>query len=105
MTSSRTAPDDDSADARPRALVIDDDPLFRSLLVSMLKHDYIVTAAAEGSEGFDKALECPPRIAVIDIKMPVWDGIRTIKVFREHETLKHVGLVVLTSDASQETVL
>jgi DNA-binding NarL/FixJ family response regulator len=94
----------DSAAAKPCVLVMDDDPLFRSLLVSMLKHDYVVTAAADGAEGFYKALECPPRIAVIDIKMPVWDGIRTLKAFREHEALKDVGLVVLTSDTSQETV-
>lgn len=105
MTLQHAVPVADSAVSKPRALVMDDDPLFRSLLVSMLKHDYVVTAAADGAEGFYQALECAPAIAVVDIKMPVWDGIRTIKAFREHEALKDVGLVVLTSDASQETVL
>jgi CheY-like chemotaxis protein len=90
---------------KPRALVIDDDPLFRTLLVSMLKQEYTVTAAADGAEGFYKALECPPAIAVIDIQMPVWDGLRTIRAFREHESLRDMRLLVLSSDTSQETVL
>ena len=47
---------------RPRALVMDDDPLFRTLLVAMLKRDYTVTAAADGSNGFYKALEAPPEM-------------------------------------------
>lgn len=84
---------------------MDDDPLFRTLLVTMLKRDYQVTAAADGSDGFYKALEHPPAVAVIDIQMPVWDGVRTIGAFRENATLRHVPLLVLTSDASKETVL
>lgn len=96
---------DATTDLPPQALVMDDDPLFRTLLISMLKRDYQVTGAADGSEGFYKALERPPAVAVIDIQMPVWDGVRTINAFRENATLKHVPLLVLTSDASKETVL
>lgn len=105
MTSLPAIPAADSVHAKPHVLVMDDDPMIRCLLASMLKHDYIVTTAADGAEGFDLALKSPPQIAVIDINMPVWDGIRTIKAFREREALKDVGLVVLTSDTSQETVL
>lgn len=96
---------DAASDSPPPALVMDDDPLFRTLLVSMLKRDYQVTAAVDGSDGFYKALERPPAVAVIDIQMPVWDGVRTIGAFRDNATLRHVPLLVLTSDASKETVL
>lgn len=89
----------------PRVLVIDDDPLFRTLLVAMLKRAYGVAVASDGCDGFYKALETPPDVAVIDIQMPTWDGLRTIKAFREHATLNRVPLMILSSDATRETVL
>ena len=90
---------------RARVLVIDDDPLFRSLLVSLLRKDYFVSVAGEGAEGFYKALEHPPDVAIIDIKMPGWDGLKTLKAFRGHPSLTAVKAVILTADASKETVL
>lgn len=90
---------------RARALVMDDDPLFRTLLVAILQRAYTVITAKDGAEGFYKAMETPPEIAVVDIQMPVWDGLRTLRAFREHATLRGIPLLVLSSDAAQETVL
>jgi len=101
-TSASSLPDSSS---RLRALVVDDDPLFRTLLVGMLQHDYDVTASADGKDGFYKALETPPDVAIVDVQMPVWDGLRTLKAFREHEELGRVSVVMLTSDTSRETVM
>lgn len=90
---------------RARVLVIDDDPLFRSLIVSLLRKEFLVSVAADGSEGLYKALEQPPEIAVIDIRMPGWDGLTTLKAFRSHPSLQNVKAVILTADASRQTVL
>jgi DNA-binding response OmpR family regulator len=90
---------------RSRILVIDDDPLFRSLIISVLRKDYLVSIAGEGAEGYYKALEHPPDIAVVDVQMPGWDGLKTLKSFRAHPALANVPVVMLTSDASKETVL
>lgn len=90
---------------RARILVIDDDPLFRTLITSLLRSDFHVTAAPEGAEGFFKALEQPPDVAIIDIQMPNWDGLKTLKAFRGHPALSQVRTMILTSDASKETVL
>jgi len=87
-----------------RVLVIDDDPLIRTLLVSTLKKDCLVVAAAEGSEGFQKALELTPDVAVIDVNMPGWDGLKTLEAFRAHPGLKSVKVIMLTADASEQTV-
>jgi CheY-like chemotaxis protein len=91
--------------SRPRVLVIDDDPLFRSLIVSLLRRDYVVSVASDGAEGFYKALEHPPAVAVIDVQMPGWDGLKTLKAFRAHPVLREVRTVILTADASRGTVL
>ena len=90
---------------RSRVLVIDDDPLFRSLITSMLRRDYFVAVASDGAEGYYKALEHPPQLAVIDVQMPGWDGLRTVQAFRAHQALARVPVMMLTSDAARQTVV
>ena len=90
---------------RYKVLIIDDDPLFRSLLVSLLRTDYLVSVATDGADGFYKAVKYPPDIAIVDIQMPEWDGITTLKAFRSHTSLHNTMIIMLTSDASRETVL
>ncbi len=88
-----------------RILIIDDDPLFRSLLVTLLRKGNLVSVAAEGQEGFHKATAHPPDVAIIDINMPGWDGLTTLAEFRSHPILKNTKIIMLTGDASRETVV
>jgi CheY-like chemotaxis protein len=88
-----------------RVLIVDDDPLIRALIVSALRKDCLVAVAAEGSEGFYKALEQTPDVAVIDVNMPGWDGLKTLEAFRAHPALKNVKVIMLTADASKQTVI
>jgi len=90
---------------RPRILIIDDDPLFRSLIVSVLRADFVVAVASDGEEGYYKALEHAPDLAVVDVQMPGWDGLKTLKMFRSQPSLATIPVVMLTGDASKDTVL
>lgn len=91
--------------SRDRILVIDDDPLFRSLITSMLRREYFVTVACDGSEGYYKALEDAPQLVIIDVQMPGWDGLKTLQALRAHQALARIPIMMLTSDASRRTVL
>jgi CheY-like chemotaxis protein len=88
-----------------RVLIIDDDPLIRALLVSALRKDCFVAVAADGAEGYAKALELKPDVAVIDVNMPGWDGLKTLEAFRAHENLRAIKIIMLTADASKQTVM
>jgi CheY-like chemotaxis protein len=88
-----------------RVLIIDDDPLIRTLLVSALRKECFVAVAADGAEGFAKALEIKPDVAVIDVNMPGWDGLKTLEAFRGHDNLRDVKIIMLTADASKQTVM
>jgi len=90
---------------RARVLIIDDDPLFRSLITSILRRDYFVAVASDGAEGYYKALEHPPQLAIIDVQMPGWDGLRTVQALRAHHALARIPVMMLTSDASRQTVV
>lgn len=90
---------------RRHILVVDDDPLFRSLMVGVLRRDFQVTVACDGADGFYRALDHKPDVTVLDLQMPGWDGLKTLRAFRAHPNLADVKVMVLTSDSSRETVL
>ncbi len=91
--------------SRSRILVIDDDAMFRSLVVTLLRKDYLVSVAGDGESGYHKACAHRPDLVIIDFQMPGWDGVRTLESFRQNPALCGVKVVMLTSDASKETVL
>lgn len=90
---------------RSRILVIEDDPMFRNLVVSILRKDYLVAVAGDGKSGYEKALTHRPDLIIIDHQMPVWDGLTTLKKFHEHSIFGDTKFVMLTADASKDTVM
>ena len=91
--------------SRARILVIDDEPMVRQLLTGMLRRDYIVAVATDGQEGSTKAIEHVPDLALIDVQMPKWDGLKTLKAFRANPSLQKVPVIILTVDSRKSTVL
>ena len=72
---------------------------------------YRVFEAADGQEALDMARLHRPSLIVIDLNMPVLDGLETVKSFRELEgPTEHVPIVAITAydvpgmeDAALET--
>ena len=74
-------------------------------MVGVLRRDFDVTVACDGADGFHRALERKPDVIVLDLQMPGWDGLKTLRAFRAHPLLSEIKVMVLTSDSSRETVL
>jgi len=63
-------------------LVADDEHLVRKGIRHLLadQHDYrIVADASNGKEALEKAQELKPNIIILDVKMPVMNGLETLK--------------------------
>ena len=61
-----------------KVMVVDDQQLMRdgiSSLLSIQEGIEVVGLAADGQEAIDKALELAPNVILMDIRMPVMDGI------------------------------
>ena len=81
-------------------LIVDDEPknikLFRDLL--QLK-GYSTLEAANGRDGVKIAKEKRPDLILMDIQMPVMDGIDATKLLKEDPDTKDIEIIALTAYA------
>jgi two-component system alkaline phosphatase synthesis response regulator PhoP len=85
-----------------KVLVIDDDADILELLIYNLeKEGYEVKSSANGLEGIETAKQFMPDLILMDIMMPIMDGIEAGKVIKNTEKLKHIHLLYLTARAEE----
>lgn len=85
-------------------LVVDDEPGMREFLEIMLQKDgYNVETAADGPEAIDKIEEKLFDLAIVDIQMPVLNGIEVLKKFNEKSP--DTTVIMITAYASHETAI
>ena len=80
-----------------RVLLADDQPLFRTALATLIdsQPDLSVVALAEnGLQAVELARELAPDIVVLDVEMPVMDGVEAAALIREQ--LPATKVVMLT---------
>jgi len=83
-------------------MIIDDQTLFRRGLVKLLESDpriKIVDDAANGVSAMEKIAKNPPDIVLMDIKMPVMDGIETTRqIVSQYPKIKVLVLTTFEND-------
>ena len=83
-----------------KILVVEDNERNRVLLREVLTGDgYEVIEARNGDEGLKAAKEHTPALILMDIQMPVMDGLACLKLIREDAGMGQVKVVALTSFA------
>ncbi|GAA2389054.1 MULTISPECIES: response regulator [Streptomyces] len=91
-----------------RVLLVDDQPLIRSGFRALLDLEddiEVVAEAADGAEGLALARQYLPDIVLIDIQMPVVDGIEATRRIAADPDLAQVHVVILTNYGMDEYVL
>jgi len=82
-----------------RVLVVDDDPAIRLICKTWLKLDgHEVIEAADGQQALELAIAEDPAVVLLDLSMPVLDGLAVAKALREHERTRKLPVVVLTGE-------
>ncbi|NUW39400.1 response regulator [Nonomuraea rhodomycinica] len=83
-----------------RVLLVDDQPLIRGgfrVLLDLEDDIEVVAEAADGAEGVALAREHRPDVALVDIQMPVVDGIEATRRIAADPALSGVHVVILTN--------
>ncbi|WLW58750.1 response regulator [Streptomyces sp. YU58] len=91
-----------------RVLLVDDQPLIRSGFRALLDLEddiEVVAEAADGAEGLALAARHLPDVVLIDIRMPVVDGIEATRRIAADPALAQVHVVILTNYGMDEYVL
>jgi DNA-binding response OmpR family regulator len=78
-------------------IVEDDASLSKALQTKFTVEKYTVLVARDGQEGLSIALKDHPSIILLDIMMPVMDGMTMIKHLREDDWGKSVPVIMLTN--------
>jgi len=83
-----------------RVLVAEDFDDVRKMMKVFFEHDgFEVLEASDGYEAVQKAVTEHPDLIVMDIAMPVMDGIQATTAIRQHDHMSDVPIVALTAYA------
>jgi len=89
---------------RKRILIVEDSPTMRQLLVFALRRlkDVDIVEAQDGMDGLRKVSSDHFDLALIDINMPVMDGLKLISLIRGEDSLRDIPIVVITTEGAKE---
>jgi two-component system nitrate/nitrite response regulator NarL len=88
-------------DVMIRVLIVDDEPLFMEMVQALLEVEEgveVVGKASNGKQGVKLAQELAPDVIVMDISMPVMDGLDATREIREQDPTASV--LILTGGPS-----
>lgn len=89
-------------------LVVDDQMLIRTAVVELLRSSgeiEVVGEAVNGREAVRLARELHPDVVLMDIRMPVMDGIEATSMIRAEEGLDSTRVLILTTFEEDEYLL
>jgi len=91
---------------RPKILLVDDSAIVRAILVNTLKvYDCEILEAANGVEGLALAAKANPDLIMLDVTMPVMDGIEMLCKLKANTVLKGVPVLMLTAEGGRENII
>jgi DNA-binding response OmpR family regulator len=89
----------------PKILSVDDSKAVRTLLSKVLSPFACeLSEATNGEEGLAVAARERPDLIILDYNMPVMDGVSMLQRLREHEAIRHIPVIMLTTESSAEMI-
>ncbi|WP_242392800.1 response regulator [Anaeromyxobacter oryzisoli] len=87
----------------PLVLVVDDDPDILDAICDILEGErYRVARARNGLEALDRVGEELPAVILLDLMMPVMDGLAFATAFRKQPLARSVPIVVISADGNPQ---
>ena len=85
-------------------LVVEDNQTNLDMIKYLLSiHNHQVSVARNGKEAISKAQSIKPNLILMDIRMPIMDGLEATKIFREMEFFTNTPIIALTASAGDDS--
>lgn len=88
-----------------RVLLVDDTKLYREAIRNILEHDNeieVVACAADGNEAIDLCDKYLPDVILMDIIMPIKDGVESTKSIKEKYSW--IKIIMLTASSDNDNI-
>ena len=90
---------------KERILVVDDDAITRGIIIKLLNSaNYDIHEAANGRLCLDTVEEVMPHLILMDIIMPVMDGIETCRQLKSNPATQHIPVIFVTASTDDDTL-
>ncbi len=87
-----------------KVLVVEDSPTMRQLIYFSLKpiRGLQIIEACDGLEGLRKLNQEDFHIALIDINMPLMDGLKLIRMIKENPIKRDIPVVIISTEGGED---
>jgi len=86
----------------PKILVVDDElDILELIRHTLAKEGFEVHVAANGAQAIDQTAEVNPEIILMDVMMPVMDGMEACRQLKENPETKNIPVVFLTARSEE----
>jgi two-component system, response regulator len=96
-------------------LIVEDNPNDLELAMhAFARHNFTnkIEVARDGQEALDylmgtddRAAGMPPKVVLLDLKLPKIDGLEVLRTIREHPALHQLPVVILTSSREERDIV
>ncbi|HEX9242986.1 MAG TPA: response regulator [Anaeromyxobacter sp.] len=88
---------------RPLVLVVDDDPDILDAICDILEAEgYRVARARHGGEALERIEAERPALILLDLMMPVMDGVSFAQALRARPAVSDLPIVVISADGNRQ---
>ena len=82
-----------------KILIVEDVEFNRDLLVQLLEEQYEIVTAADGLSCIELAERTLPDLILMDISLPVMDGLKATQKIKAIDALRHIPVIAVTAHA------
>ena len=86
-------------------LVVDDEPAIRRLIRLTLGAEHQVEEAGDGAEALRYLVRERPDVVVLDVAMPIMDGLEVCRAARAEPSLEGLGIIVVSAVVGTDEAL
>lgn len=89
-----------------KVLSVDDSRTIRLIVGKAFRpYDCVICEAGNGEEGLATAAREKPDLILLDVTMPVMDGVTMLTKLKEDPELKAIPVIMLTAESGRDNVL
>ena len=90
---------------RVKILIVDDEPnIVRTLKDRLEMNEYDVVTGCNGQEGLEHAIKDQPDIILLDVIMPLMDGLEMLEALRRRPECSDIAVIMLTARSQTQDI-